>query len=383
MGKRICFYVVLAILSLFFPMAAHATYDPLSQANNKVGIHILFPSELEDAARLINTNGGQWGYVTIPIQAGDRDLQKWQAFMDEAGRLKVIPLVRLATENDYFQTGNWHKPDKTDILDFANFLHSLNWPTKNEYVIVFNEPNNANEWGGQVDPADYASLLSYAVTVFKSRDPDFFIISAGLDNAAANTQESMNEYDYLRVMNRAVPGIFNQIDGLGSHSYANPGFSSPPTDTSPESIDSFHYEQSLITSLGGKRLPVFITETGWSRMAINDNIIGSYFQQAFEHVWNDASIVAITPFLLHPNGAQFGEFSFLSDANAPSAAYNAILSLPKIKGTPLTRTAVLGDVAPNVFQRLPREDFSKETLARGPTLSPMVFKVIAKWLLKL
>src|SRR6185503_18523404 len=121
------------------------------------------------------------------IQAGDKDVDKWQDFLNQCAKLHVIPILRLATEGDYFNTAVWRKPTSLDVLDFANFLTDLTWPTKNRYIIVFNEVNRGDEWGGQPNAGEYADILSYAVTVFKSKSPDFFIISAGLDNAAANT----------------------------------------------------------------------------------------------------------------------------------------------------------------------------------------------------
>src|SRR5437899_511269 len=69
---------------LFGSLPVYASDDPLAVPNNKFGIHILFQHELTQAAKLVNTNGGDWGYVIIPIQAGDRDIVKWQSFMDEA-----------------------------------------------------------------------------------------------------------------------------------------------------------------------------------------------------------------------------------------------------------------------------------------------------------
>lgn len=174
MRKFLLAFVFILSFFLFLPRQSFAVEDPLKVPNNKFGIHILFPSELEDAAKLVNSNGGDWGYVTIPLQSGDRDLEKWQDFMDNALRLHVIPIIRLATEGDYFNTKVWRKPDETDVIDFANFLNSLDWPTKNRYIIVFNEVNRGDEWGGEVNPQEYANLLSYAVTVFKSKNQDFF-----------------------------------------------------------------------------------------------------------------------------------------------------------------------------------------------------------------
>ena len=56
----------------------YAIYDPLSVPNNRVGVHVLSPDELESATKLVNNDGeGEWGYITVPIQAGDRDKTKW------------------------------------------------------------------------------------------------------------------------------------------------------------------------------------------------------------------------------------------------------------------------------------------------------------------
>src|SRR4030067_1844688 len=269
--QKISLVFLFLIFFLSFPEKIFAV-DPLSVQNNKFGVHILFPSELKDAAKLVNSNGGDWGYVTIPIQANDKDLNKWQVFMDDAKMLHLIPIIRLATNGDYFNTKVWEKPEDENILDFANFLNSLDWPTKNRYVVIFNEVNRANEWGGSANPKEYAKILQYAVTTFKSKSDEFFILSAGLDNAAGTTKDSINEYDFMHQMNESVPGIFDQIDGIASHSYPNPGFSQPPTQISSNSIHSFKSEKQLADSLSNnKSLPVFITETGWSSSVLPDS----------------------------------------------------------------------------------------------------------------
>lgn len=323
---------------LFLPHVdtAYGIDNPFSSFNNKFGIHILFPSELASAASLVNSSGGDWGYVTIPIQAGDKDIVKWQQFMDSAKKLHIIPIMRLATEGDYFNTKVWRKPNETDILDFANFLNSLEWPVKNRYIIVFNEVNRGDEWGGDVDPREYAELLAYTTTIFKSKSLDFFIISAGLDNAAPEASPQFkNEYNYLREMNDAVPGIFNQIDGMSSHSYPNPAFSQPPTLSSKMGIDSFNYERALVRSMNTKDLPVFITETGWSANTLSDIVRADYYKKAFDAAWSDIAIVAVTPFLLKANGEAFGEFSFISEYGEPTEQYKTIKSLPKTRGLPV------------------------------------------------
>ena len=326
------FFCLVFLLS-FTPAAA--SEDPFAVPNNKIGIHILDPSELPAAAKLVNSNGGDWGYVTVPIQSGDENLTKWQTFMDQCKKYHVIPIIRLATQDDYFNTQVWRTPNDYDIMNFANFLNSLDWPTTNRYVIIYNEVNRADEWGGNADPAGYAQLLSFAVTVFKTFSPNFFVISAGLDNAAPDQGTTyIDEYTYIKEMNQAVPGIFNQVDGMASHSYPNPGFSQPPDPNSQMGIGSFVYERQLIESMSSKVLPVFITETGWSSDSVSGSTIAQYYDQTFKTIWNDSDIVAITPFLLNAGAGPFEQFSFTTATGGATPQYQYFYNMTKIKGLP-------------------------------------------------
>src|SRR5689334_2829182 len=124
------------------PSSVQAIYDPLSVPNNKVGIHILSssPQDSSPAASLVNSSGGDWGYVTVLIEDQDLNQDKWQNFYNDLRRRHLIPLLRLATHS---QGNNWVRPSKEQAQTWANFLDQLNWPTKNKYVIVYNEPDHA------------------------------------------------------------------------------------------------------------------------------------------------------------------------------------------------------------------------------------------------
>lgn len=364
--------------------SAFAIENPLSIKNNKMGVHILFTSELSKASSIVNANGGDWGYVTIPIQSGDKDLEKWQKFMDDSKKLHVTPIIRLATEGDYFDTSVWRKPTKEDILDFVNFLNSLEWPVKNKYIIVFNEVNRADEWEGNPDPNEYSIILNYAVDAFKSLDNDFFIISAGLDNAAENIPgKSMNEYDFLIQMESSSPGIFGRIDGLGSHSYPNPGFSVPPWIGTKKSISSFKYEMNLVYQFSDKVLPVFITETGWSREKVPENQISSYFTYAFEKVWSDHNVVAITPFLLQAGQGPFFQFSLLNEDGTYNEVSKSLTKIPKNKGEPtinVNHASYLSQYKDNVsIKTFPKENqYESLSIERVNAITPLL-----RWLLRL
>lgn len=388
MKKRLTFLSFFVVFFIFFamPQQTLAIEDPLKVPNNKFGIHILFDTELQQAANLVNSNGGDWGYVTIPIQSGDKNLVKWQKFMNEAKRLHLIPIIRLATEGDYFNTNVWRKATPEDVIDFANFLNSLDWPVKNRYVIVFNEVNRGDEWGGSVNPTEYAELLSYTVSVFKSKNPNFFIISSGMDNAAPNRGIMyMNQYDYLRNMQIAVPGIFNQIDGLASHSYPNPAFAQPPNIINPMGVASFNHEKLLIKSMSNKDLPVFITETGWASDMVPDEKIASYYLTALSSIWSDSKVVAVTPFLLQSAGGPFQKFTLLKQNGEPTKQYQAIKSYPKVRGMPARDAKILAarTKRSEVKTAADRRNFSRKNEKRNNISLAKAFQNVFEWVMKI
>lgn len=383
MKKLALFVVEIFLLFIVSTHFALAVENPLVVPNNKVGIHILFPEEINLAATLVNSNGGDWGYVTIPIQAGDKNMLKWQTFMDSAKQKHVIPIVRLATEGDYFNTKVWRKPSAVDILDFANFLNSLSWPTKNKYIVVFNEVNRGDEWGGTPNPKEYADLLFYASTVFKNKDVGFFIISAGLDNAAPNIPgKFIDNYTFLTQMHNFLPNVFKNVDAIGSHSYPNPGFAKSPFNQGKTSIATFQYERALIKSYTGRDLPVFITETGWSQAALSQVIISQYFEQAFNSAWKDPSIVAVTPFLLEAGSEPFNIFSLVTN-NQPNTIFITLQKLSKVKGEPIQSPLLLFPESTHSAKVLGERSFS--TRQENPILAslPKSIKILAKWLLKM
>ncbi len=208
------------------------------------------------------------------------------------------------------------------------------------------------------------------------------MISAGLDNASINDGDAINEYTFYYKMDQEVPGIFGQIDGLGSHSYPNPAFAQPPWVHTSKSITSFLYEKYLADRLGSKTLPVFITETGWSQEVVNQPTIATYFQDALSSTWNDPDIVAITPFLLNAGSGPFASFSLLNTDGSENAIFQAIKNTPKQKGQPTVMPSIL--IANSIVANIPLETFPVAQITRVPNKPSLhEFKTFFKWLLKI
>jgi len=336
--------IILSVILIFFAMflsttPARAITDPENVANNKFGIHIFSEKDLDSAANLVNSSGGDWGYVTIVITEGERDKERWQKVFDQMRRIHLIPIVRLATKAD---GETWEIPRDEEINNWIAFLNSMNWVVKNRYVVIGNEPNRPNEWGGKTDAAEYAKYLVKFSVGLKNASPDFFVLPAGLD---AEKNESL----FINTMISEVPDVFDHIDGWTSHAY--------PT----SALDIYKTELKSI----GKDLPVFITETGWSNKKITEDEIGIKYKAAFENEWADKNVIAVTPFILNYPHPPFTEFSWQKEDGTLYKYYDFVKLLPKVKGAPVQEEK--GEILAAFAQPLtfPGSDFVGLILAKN------------------
>ncbi len=331
--------LVLVTLFLFiFPILLIVNAYDSSRSNNKFGIHLAQPdlNDLEKAAQLVNANGGDWGYVTLVLQDNDRDRNKWQEIFDRMRELRLIPIVRLATHPE---GAIWPRPKVEDIDAWVHFLNSLNWVIKDRYIILFNEPNHANEWGGEVDPAGYAQIAQTFAQKLKERNADFFVMTAGLDASAPQAAPQLeDEVHFIReLVSSITPEQYNSLfSGWVSHSYPNPGFAGSPYAGGRGTINTYQWEQGILSSLGVKDLPVFITETGWDAYRVSQTNVASNFNVAYQNVWlPDSRVVAVTPFILNYQSEPFARFSWATMGNNGFyPVYFEVQNLPKRAGDP-------------------------------------------------
>ncbi len=342
------FLLTLFLLLVFSPRGASAVSE-ISSQNNKFGIHLAVATkeELVDAAKLVN-GSGDWGYVTLVIQENDRDLQKWQGIFDEMRELHLIPIVRIAASpaGDY-----WQRPDSNQVEPWVNFLDALHWVVKNRYLVLFNEVNHGSEWGGEVDPEGFATIIDNFSKALKERSSSFYIMMAGFDAAAPSQfPEYEDEYIFLRKMDESIEGglaaLFENLDGWASHSYPNHGFVGSPYGTGRNSIETYLWELKLLREFGvNKDLPVFITETGWPHLEgvssqkglFTASKVADNFLIYFERVILDSRVAAVTPFILNYQAEPFDHFSWRKPGDQKSfyPQYEHIKGVKKVIGNPV------------------------------------------------
>ncbi|OGK48119.1 hypothetical protein A3A55_02355 [Candidatus Roizmanbacteria bacterium RIFCSPLOWO2_01_FULL_40_14] len=340
--KHILSMLLVASVFLSQIRPVNAIVDPLSTPNNKFGVHIVDENDLDDAAKLVNSSGGEWGYVTIVIREDERDAGRWQKVFDRMRELKLIPVVRLATRGT---ADGWEVPTEQDAEEWAHFLNKLNWVVKNRYIILFNEPNHAHEWEGTIDPAGYTKIARHFRNTLKQTSEDFFILPAGFDQAAGNTDDSLSVEIYYRMMYESDPDIFTLFDGWTSHSYPNPHFSGSITASGRQSIQGYVWELQYLAAYGlPQNIPVFITETGWAhREGTTENTsykpaeeVAQLFQIAYTDVWDDPQIVMVSPFLLNYQAEPFDNFSWKKPGSTEFyPQFSKVISLGKQSGLPI------------------------------------------------
>lgn len=316
--------IILTFLALFVFLLAPT--EAKAQGGQVLGVHILNPFELDDVSELLGVtqSENQWRYVTIPFTLDDLNkVDDWSQFFDKARRRRIIPLIRLSTR---FENGSWKIPTRIEVVEMLEFLARQDWPTVDKHIIVFNEVNHANEWGGRLDPVGYTRIFRFASSWAHSQGKNFIVMPAALDLAASNGGQTMEAFNYLNQMYWADNEIFSYLDVWNSHSYPNPGFSSSPERIGQNSLRGFEHELDYLKNKTGRDYLVFITETGWRANSSTLPWLESYYSYALENIWSDPRIIAVTPFLLHGSPGPFSSFSFIDQNGQPTAQYRALQS---------------------------------------------------------
>lgn len=302
----------------------HTVTTPILAFDGSVlGIHILNPSEAQTAQELFKADqrAEDSHYVTIPLTLNDLHKQaEWQAFFTYSRQQHLIPIVRLATK---MQGSAWAVPTKKDVVDLITFLSALDWPTEEKYIIVFNEVNHNKEWGNTINPSEYADVLKFSSDWAKSEGKNYKVLPAAMDLAAPNGPSTMEAFNYLEQMRKHEPRIFSYVDYWNSHAYPNPAFSSSPAATGQNSISGFLYELNYLKDKTGHEYQTFITETGWVENSVTRPWLSYYYDYAFQHVWSDPHVKAVTPFVLQGDPGPFSGFTFLTRNGQPTRQYEA------------------------------------------------------------
>jgi hypothetical protein len=268
--------------------------------------------------------------------------------------------------------------------DYRDFLERLRWPPGERVVIVGNEPNRGDEWGGRPDPAAYARFLRDVAAAL--RPLGYTILNAPLDQYCPHTNGAridgvryVDAESFLDGMQAALPGFHRYLDGWSSHAYPQGPFAAPPGEqtlaidrlngaenpfslTPPagvvnRGINGYGLDLAKLASYGVPPLPVWVTETGWRHRESNGPSPDSHGAVLTAEEAAERTILA----LVGPGqgGAAVGYTPWLTDRRVRAVVFFGFDGDPRHWGHSSwlrmdTRGHVLGAYAPFYALRLLR-----------------------------
>lgn len=225
--------------------------------------------------RLLNDGGFDWliYYLDWSEAEPSKGKYNWRYLDDaiwQAWRYHLKLAVRIDRAPAWARSpGSSETAPPTNPNDLRDFVDAIadrtNIPPIDAYI-TWNEPNLADEWGGNApDVAAYTDLLCAAYQGVNGRG---LVVSAGLAPTNDDPPNAVDDLIYLQQMYNAGAGAC--FDRLG----ANPlGFAYSPDDTSDPNGYYFRraevWRQIMVNNGDGAK-QMFATEMGWLRDTTTD-----------------------------------------------------------------------------------------------------------------
>ena len=247
--------------------------------NPKVGIHTRLTDEVEPwkirrTLEMVREMGSPWiveyfPWAYVEQQPGRFTWDHNDLVIDHAERQGLEVIARLGFVPE------WARPADTSPLyldeeRFADFgvyaaEFAARYAGRVDYIIIWNEPNLALEWGyAPVDPAKYVAMLKVVYPMIKAANPDVQVLAGALAPTLAppGSPDGMNDLDYLQAMYDL--GAADSFDMLAIHAY---GWYSDPDEPADPAVVNFRRTELLREMMvangdGDKR--AMITEGGWN-----------------------------------------------------------------------------------------------------------------------
>jgi hypothetical protein len=315
---------------LGLPRVVTADSSPTGdQRNNPIGINVIRWTEnqyLWAASDLVNSAGGDWGYITITLVDQDRnDPSRLQRILNQCAHRHLTPIIRVATRFD-LRTATWSRPEWDGPYRWRELFSDLQWPTTLKYVVVGNEPNLGREWGGEVDPGGYARYLDKWLEAFAD-DPSFRIFNGALDASNDTSMpDRMDEFEFIDAMREEVPSLVDRLHGWASNPYH--------FWWGTEARFTYKAYEAELDYLG-RDMPVIVME--FHAFEIDEpRMVAEYYAEAYDYWLADPRIIAITPFFWNPESDSFWMYQVNPDGTVADASptYHWLRSLPKRAGSP-------------------------------------------------
>lgn len=284
-GKRAAVVLILLLLVAFWALRRYQSYVPLgpqqqvTTINAKVGVHTRLTDEVEEwkikrTLEMVREMGAPWiveyfPWAYVEESPGSYNWVHADQVVNHAARQGLQVVARLGFVPE------WARPKDSSPLflqyrsfdAFASFSAEFarRYAGKVHYIIVWNEPNLALEWGyTRPDARKYAALLAAVYPAIKAANPDVQVLAGALAPTLAppGSDSGVNDLDFLQQMYDA--GAAAHFDMLAIHAY---GWTADPDEPAAPDVVNFRRSELLRAVMvrnGDEQKAAMITEGGWN-----------------------------------------------------------------------------------------------------------------------
>jgi polysaccharide biosynthesis protein PslG len=271
--------VILYILQAQRNTVALGPQRTVETINPKMGIHTRLTDEVEAVKikrtlEMVREMGAPWiveyfPWAYVESQPGRFDWTHTDLVIDHAERQGLHVIARLGFVPE------WARPaessplylDEDRFVDFGRYAaeFATRYAGRVDYLIIWNEPNLALEWGfAAVEPAKYVTMLKTVYPMIKAANPDMQVLAGALAPTLAppGSPDGMNDLDYLQAMYDL--GAADFFDILAIHAY---GWHSDPDEPADPAVVNFRRAEllrALMVANGDEAKHAMITEGGWN-----------------------------------------------------------------------------------------------------------------------
>ncbi|MCL4545944.1 MAG: hypothetical protein M1118_15360 [Chloroflexi bacterium] len=249
----------------------------LSALHPKIGVHTRLTNEVEPikirrTLDLVAQMGASWivEYFPWSYLQPDPDTYHWD-HSDVVIRSAVERGLTVIARVDLVP--DWARP----LTSTGRYLPAANYPLFARflatfarryqglvgYLVVWNEPNTAFEWGyRKPDPAAYTALLRTVYPAVKDADPLMQVVTAGLAQTIEQSDNALDDLIYLQRM--YDHGAAQWFDLVAAHPYGETLPASAPPAPSVLDFQRVVLLRAVMERNGDAGKQILITEAGWN-----------------------------------------------------------------------------------------------------------------------
>lgn len=247
--------------------------------NPKMGIHTRLTDEVEPwkikyTLQMVREMGAPWAVDYFPWAYHEKfpgifDWSHSDLVVEHAQRQGVTLVARLGFVPEWARPADsavsFLAPEDYDQFGDYVYAFTKRYRDQVDYIIIWNEPNLALEWGFRpVDPAGYTELLSIAYRRAKEANPEVTVLGGALAPTLAPPDDEFALDDLLYLQGMLDAGAGEVMDALAVHAY---GWVYPADEPPAADVVNFRRVElthQLLTDNGYGDLPIHITEGGWN-----------------------------------------------------------------------------------------------------------------------